>query len=378
MSFVRCKRCLMPTSRPSTHFVDGICSACLNYDKRKTIDWQSRQEAFYRIIENLPKNDSGYQVIVASSGGKDSHSQVMQMLQMGVRPLVVTAATCCLTDMGRKNIDNLSRYATTIEYRPNTKVRAILNKLGLQLVGDISLPEHMIIFSAPFRAAVEFGIPTIIYGESPQFEYGGPPDSELASTMTRRWTMEHGGFLGMRPMDFVGMNGITEDDMKDYMLPSAEKMKDVTAYFLGQYFPWDSRANAKIAIGMGMEYALPCKANWWEWENLDNGQTGLHDYFGWLKYGYGRGCAQVSIDIRHGHISRETAYEFVRRLDGEFPYEYAGVYFDRVLSEIDVSQKEFYKLVSKFTNKDIFSSDEIVDMLKYRFDNNSGVVSYEA
>jgi hypothetical protein len=36
---------------------------------------------------------------------------------MGAKPLVVTAVTCHLTPIGRANIDNLARYATTIESR---------------------------------------------------------------------------------------------------------------------------------------------------------------------------------------------------------------------------------------------------------------------
>jgi hypothetical protein len=36
-------------------------------------------------------------------------------------------------------------------------VRAKLNRLGLELVGDISHPEHMAIFTAPFQVARQTG-----------------------------------------------------------------------------------------------------------------------------------------------------------------------------------------------------------------------------
>ena len=343
----------MPTSRPSTHFVDGVCSACLNFDKRQEINWREREEVFLRILEGLPENDSGYQVIVASSGGKDSHAQVIKMLDLGIRPLIVTASTCHLTEIGRKNIDNLKRFATTIEFSPNLSVRAKLNRIGLRLVGDISLPEHMAIFSTPFQAAVAFGISTIIYGESPQFEYGGPPDSEQATVMTRRWVYEHGGFLGMRPYDFVGIDGITAKDVKEYILPSKEKLEGITAYFLGQYYPWDSHKNAEIATHHGMMPRFPCLANIWVHENLDNAQTGLHDYFGWLKYGYGRGCAQASIDIRQGRRSRDDAWKEVKSRDGLFPCEYMGVSHLEVLERIGVAETEFRTLCDKFTNHEL-------------------------
>jgi hypothetical protein len=143
-------------------------------------------------------------VLVPSSGGKDSTYQVLTLLELGADVTVVTARTCHLTAIGRANIDNLARYARTIEVVPNMTVRAKLNRLGLELVGDISWPEHAAIFSTPFRVAVETGHTLLMYGENPQDQYGGPLGTEEARTMTRRWVTEFGGFLGLRPSDFVG------------------------------------------------------------------------------------------------------------------------------------------------------------------------------
>ena len=75
------------------------------------------------------------------------------MQALGAEVTVVTARTCHLTEIGRQNIDNLARYARTIEVTPNMTVRAKLNRLGLELVGDISWPEHAAIFSTPFSVA---------------------------------------------------------------------------------------------------------------------------------------------------------------------------------------------------------------------------------
>jgi hypothetical protein len=80
-----------------------------------------------------------YDCIVPSSGGKDSHYQALMLIELGARPLVVTATTCQLTPIGRQNIDNLALHCTTVELTPNRSVRAKLNRLGLQLVGDIEL-----------------------------------------------------------------------------------------------------------------------------------------------------------------------------------------------------------------------------------------------
>lgn len=359
MSLIRCKCCVMPATRPDTPFVDGICSACLNYAKRPEIDWDARKA---ELLALLDRHDG--RCIVPSSGGKDSTYQVMTLLELGADVTVVTARTCHLTDLGRKNIDNLARHARTIEVVPNMTVRAKLNRLGLEMVGDISWPEHAAIFSTPFKMSKALNIPLIFYGENPQDCYGGPQGSERAKEMTRRWVTEFGGFLGLRPMDFVGIEGITERDMLDYQPPGewsvvttgiGNKAGGMEAHFLGQYIPWDSRRNAEVAKAAGMQFERPSIANWWEWENLDSAQTGIHDYFMFLKYGFGRGCQQISVDVRAGNIQRDHALQWVETFDGALPRRYAGVYLDEVLDRIGMTKERFDQVVEQFTDKAVHS-----------------------
>jgi N-acetyl sugar amidotransferase len=351
----RCKTCCIPDTKPDTAFVDGECSACISHRRRKEIDWDARKSELIRILETMPRNGSGYDCIVPSSGGKDSHFQVLTLIELGVRPLVVTASTCYLTKAGRYNIDNLARYATTIEVTPNREVRRKLCRLGLDMVGDASLPEHMSIFSTPFRVAADLGIGTIWYGECPQAHYGSPPGHEEARTMTRRWTMEFGGYLNSRAEDFVGIDGITEADMKDYTLPTDDKLSTVTAYWLGQYVPWSSRHNAEIAKAAGMHQQLPSIANWWIGENEDSALTGpAHDHPMFRKYGYGRGCAQISVDVRDGLISRERAMQWIADFDGLLVDNYMDVGLGEILDFLGMDYVEFMAALDKHTNWDLF------------------------
>jgi len=335
----RCTRCLYPNSKPDLHFEDGVCSACRSFDKRQETDWKARKGELLKILEAAPYVN-GYNCIVPSSGGKDSHWQVLKLIELGAKPLCVTATTCHLTKVGRMNLDNLARYATTIEVSPNKTVRAKLNKLGLELVGDISWPEHVSIFTIPFRVATDLGIPLIFYGECPQEAYGGPVGTDEAKVMTRRWVSEFGGFLGLRPSDMIGGGdmqsgqAITEQDMQDYMPPSTEDIDTlgVTAYWLGQFYDWNSHRNTAVAMEHEfIGHTLPCNANWWCAENQDNAQTGLHDHLMFKKYGYGRFCAQISVDIRRGMIPREQALPLCEKYDGLFPESYGGGHYPRSL-----------------------------------------------
>lgn len=342
----RCKLCVIPDTRPDTSFVDGVCSACLSYAKRPEIDWDARKK---ELLQLLDKHNG--RCIVPSSGGKDSTYQTLTLLDLGTEVTVVTATTCHLTEIGRRNIDNLARFARTVEITPNRTVRAKLNRIGLCDVGDISWPEHVSIFTTPFRVAQALGISLIFYGESPQAEYGGPLGTEEGRQLTRRWRSEFGGFLGLRPSDFVGQEGITELDMADYELPKEDKAE---AYFLGQFISWDSHRNARVAAAAGMEQSLPSIANWWAHENLDNAQTGLHDYAGYRKYGYGRCTAQVSVDIRAGLLTREQGLAIVAERDGQFPYTYADVDYAEVLQRIGMTPDELWKTLDKFTDWSMF------------------------
>ncbi len=349
---IRCKTCVMPSTRPDTPFIDGECSACVSYRKRATIDWGAREKELHQLLDR-----HNGECIVPSSGGKDSTWQVLKLLEIGAHVTVVTARTCHLTSIGRANIDNLARYARTIEVVPNMTVRAKLNRLALELVGDISWPEHAAIFSTPFRVALDLGIPLMFYGECPQEAYGGPVGSDEARQMTRRWITEFGGFLGLRPLDFVGMEGIIERDMIDYLVPAATKWAgeriapwEWEAHFLGQYFDWDSRRNAEAAEAAGMRTygGPPSVANWWRHENLDNAQTGVHDWFMRLKYGFGRGCQQISVDVRTGRVPREMALEWVEAHDHREPEQYAGVTLTAILDRIGMTREQFNECVQRF------------------------------
>lgn len=356
---IRCRECVIPDTRPDTPFVDGVCSACLSFKKRREVDWGARRRELADLLER-GRNGSGYDCIVPSSGGKDSTWQVLTLIKMGAKPLVVTASTCHLTPIGRANIDNLARFATTYEVSPNKELRAKLNRFGMEMVGDISWPEHVSIFTTPVRLAVTLGIPLLFYGENPQEAYGGPQGSEEAKVMTQRWVSEFGGFLGLRPSDF----GTMGYDMTDYLPPSDEQMRKVgiERHFLGAYFEWDSERNATVAAENGMRQELPCDANWWPAENLDNAQTGLHDHAMFRKYGYGRGAAQISVDVRAGRITRHGALGWVEKFDGRFPEVYADVPVDEVLAKIDCDRAWLKEHLDAHTNWELFKGEECLSL----------------
>jgi N-acetyl sugar amidotransferase len=355
-----CKRCVMPDTKPDL-LIDGegICSACRSYENRQAIDWDSRHAELLQLLEKYRRKDgSNWDCVVPVSGGKDSTYQVVRMLQLGLNPLCVTSSTCDLSRLGRKNIENLKRLGVDcLEVSPNPLVRAKLNRIGLLQVGDISWPEHVGIFTIPVRAAVQFKIPLIVWGENSQNEYGGPAAASENNTLTRRWLEEFGGLLGMRVADIIGQEGIEAKHLIQYTYPSDDELASVgvTGLFLGHYIPWDGLSNALIAQANGLQtYDKIVEGSMVNYENLDNHQTGIHDYFKYLKFGFGRATDHACLHIRRERLTREDGLDVVKRLDGKFPWEYLGKSLRDILEPLEMSVDEFIQLCDQFTNKKIF------------------------
>ena len=51
----------MPNTRPGIKFVDDICNPCINYEKQKNTDWDSRKKELEKICDKYRnKNGNGY------------------------------------------------------------------------------------------------------------------------------------------------------------------------------------------------------------------------------------------------------------------------------------------------------------------------------
>ena len=98
----------------------------------------------------------------------------------------------------------------------------------------------------------------------------------------------------------------------------------------------------------------PSEGTFTNYENLDNKIQGIHDYFKWLKFGYGRATDNASVQIRLNWLNREEAMKLVQEYEGKLPEKYLNEF----LAQWDMSRDEFFKIADKFTNKELFKKDE--------------------
>ena len=358
-----CSNCLFPETKPDLHFNDeGICSACIAAEsKDEGIDWKQREKDFHTIINNFRlKNDKiGYDCLIPVSGGKDSTYQAYFMKEVcGMNPLCVCFETTKVTELGQRNLDNISKMGIdVIHFKKNYNAYRSMVKEGFIRVGDEMWPNHIGIFTIPINIATKFNIPLIIWGENPQQEYGGPEESIENSVLDRRWMEEFGGLLGYRIQDMVGVDGLTKTELTPYFYPDADELESagIKGLFLGHYFFWDARKQLEIVMKKGFQVKSdgPVEGTYTNYENLDEKMHGLHDYLKFVKYGFGRATDHVGIDIRNGRMTREEGKILVEKYDGKYPWDSIKsfiAYSCLTLEEID-------EIIDSYTNPMLFKTN---------------------
>jgi len=368
MTLNYCKKCILPSTKPDLEFDNkGVCQGCNAYENRKKIDWSKREKKFIEILKKN-KNSSTYDCVIPVSGGKDSTYQVIKALEYKCNPLCVTAKTDYLTDLGRRNIENIKSLGVDhIEVSTDPVLRNKINKFTLEAVGDISWAEHITIFTIPVKIACKFNIPLIIWGENSQNENGGPKENENSVELNRRWLEEFGGLLGLRTTDIENILKIPKNKLYQYTYPSEEELnkKKIKGIFLGYFFKWDGHENANIAKKFGFQpYDKELEGSIVNYENLDNAQMRVHDYFKYLKYGYDRVTDWCCWHIRRGRLTRDEAIKINNEKSGKFPTSYLGIPLENILKNINCSLKEFKDICDNFTNKEIFQCNNKGELIK--------------
>lgn len=348
---IRCRRCIYPETRPDTHFVDGVCSACRSFDERASIDWNERLYQLQLLL--IANKGAAYDCVVPVSGGKDSTVQVLKMRELGARVLAVNGATDMLSEIGRRNLDNLKRFCDVIEWTPCTEVRKKLVRIGLFEVGDMSFPEHLAIWSIPTRVACLMKIPLVVWGEQPQREYAIPAGVLPATRLDAAWVAQFGGMLGLRLSDLVGKDGLTEADLAPFRFPSNTELESaqVQGIWLGDYIDWDGWRNAFVAQQHGFEcLPHPVETSLANYENLDNLVTVLRDWLRFLKYRYSRATDIACNHIRRGRLSRDEGLRMAQAAE-VFPETSLGKPIAEVLAYFGLTRSEFMEQCERWASR---------------------------
>lgn len=366
IKFFRCKNCLFPSTKPDLHFDEkGVCGACTYTDYYENkIDWKSKKKEFLNLcseIKSRKDRKNYYDCIIAVSGGKDSTYQTYLATKIGgLNPLLVSFEPSMPTDIGIQNLNNLKNNfdCDLIQLRKNLNVYKKLAKLGFEIVGDHEWPNHVGIYTWPIKMALKLKIDLILYGE-PQglIGQGRPTKLKEIEIIDRVWFEQYVGMIGLRLTDMIEFDKtLNKKNLFPYIFPEDEAFEEnkIKPIFTGNYFKWDHEEVIKKIESLGWKRSDErVEGDYSNFEDLDCGFMPIHQYFKFIKYGYARATDHASYEIRHKRMTKKQAKEYIIEYDQEFPKKY----FKEFLKFLDINQDKFFEIRDKFTNHELFETD---------------------
>ena len=85
---------------------------------------------------------------------------------------------------------------------------------------------------------------------------------------------------------------------------------DIKSLFLGHFFQWEFKNNIEIIKNFGWKTSDRTEGTFTNFEDIDCGFMPMHQYFKFVKYGYGRATDHASYEIREGRMNKKKAKEF--------------------------------------------------------------------
>ncbi len=363
-----CKKCTMSNQRPRITFnEEGVCSACQFSDYKKSkVDWSQREAELQALLKKHKRDDGGYEILVPSSGGKDSVRVAHELkYKYGMNVLTVTWSPHLYTDIGFKNFQSMIHVGgfDNILGTPNGVIHRKLTKLSFEILGEPFQPFVYGQTNFPLQIAVRYKIPLIMYGENGEVEYGG--DMKNAFKPTRDYRSDHKKhyFSGIAPEDFVHF-GIKESDLAPYKAPPNEELDALGAqiHFYSYYRKWIPQENFYYAVEHTnfIPNTIRNEGTYSKYASIDDKIDGFHYYLSFIKFGIGRATSDSAHEIRDGHLTREEGVKLVRKFDGEFPQKY----FDVFLEYCGIDEKYFWEAIDAWRSPHIWKKEGMKWMLR--------------
>jgi N-acetyl sugar amidotransferase len=365
-----CKKCTISNQRPRLSFdEEGVCSACRFAEhKQKQVDWNLREKELKDLCDRFRKNDGNYDVVVPSSGGKDSASVAHKLkYKYGMNPLTVTWAPHLYTDIGFRNYEAAIHVGglDNIMGTPNGNIHRKLTKLAFDILGEPFQPFAYGQTNFPMQIALKFKIPLLMYGENGEVEYGG--DMKNAFKPTRNYRVDHKKhyFSGIAPEDLINF-GIDKKELIPYMAPDPDELDSIGTeiHFLSYYEKWTPQENYYYCVENTGFRANPerSEGTYSKYASLDDKLDGFHYYLSYIKFGIGRATSDSAHEIRDGHLTREEGVNLVRKFDGEFPKRNFKVF----LEYCNMTEEHFWEVIDSWRSPHLWEKVNGEWKLKYQ------------
>jgi N-acetyl sugar amidotransferase len=354
------------STRPRITFNEkGLCNACVWKEKKKLLDWKSREVELANLLDAHRSNQGQFDCLVPLSGGKDG-SYVAYNLKhkYGMNPLCVTITPALPLPLGEKNLRAFVESGYNhISINPDYEAMRILNKTGFIEMGFPYYGWLTSITTAPIKIAIAHRISLIFYGEDGEVEYGGSTETStnpIYDVEYQKRIYLEGGY-----QKILDASKLSKGPLNFFEYPPEKELaaNPIQITHWSYFENWDPYRNYLVAKEhCGLQEADSSNAGTFtNFSQNDQALYALHTYLMFLKFGFGRANQDASIEVRRGAMNREQAVNLVRLYDGHYPEEFIELY----LAYYEMSQKEFDDVIDRYANKDLF--EKIDDRWKPKF-----------
>lgn len=339
-----CIRCCYPETVEGVEFDDmGICRACQSSEQKIHINWQEREKALRAILQKAKeKAGDNYDCILPISGGKDSVFQMYVLTHVyKMKPLAVTFNHNWYSKTGWYNLVNCLEVFKVdhMMFTPSRDLVNLLAQKSIGAIGDACWHCHAGLGAFPLHIAQKFKIPLLVYGESISDASG------RASYDDPRYKFDRDYFVKVsakvKPHKMV-CNKLSMKDLHLFEPPSPEELEEagVWGIHLGDYIFWDDERQTEFIKKYFHWKEIEMEGAYKGYKSVECIMQGVHDFMCYLKRGFGRTTWQASVDVRNGLMTREEAFEIIKKYDRQVPE--ALKYF---LTITDLSEERFYELM---------------------------------
>jgi N-acetyl sugar amidotransferase len=351
----------MPDTRPHTLIGEnGICQGCKNYDKHQTVDWKKRFKELEELCDKYRRTDGYYDCLVAVSGGKDSHFITYTMKErLGMNPLLITVADpFTKSEAGTHNWNNLSEAfnCDCIVFNISSDLFRRVTKIGFEELGEPLRFVEAAIYTVPFKISVALNIPLVVFGENAGFTYGTTKeDGYSAKKYISAGHSAAAEKLGETITEFWVKRGISIRELNAIIPPAQEDLERVKPepIFMSYFTGWDDERNYQIAKRYGfkdLHHEWHREGHPEEYSQIDSYAYILNIWLKYPKFGFARTTDIVARWVRKNKISREEGIRLIMKHDHRLDQRA----LDDFLDFMGYKPKEFWDIVEKFWNKDIF------------------------
>ncbi|MCX5666805.1 MAG: N-acetyl sugar amidotransferase [Candidatus Omnitrophica bacterium] len=319
------------------------------------MDWQKRKKELRKLCDKYRRKDGSYDCVIAVSGGKDSHFLVYIMKEeMGMNPLLVTVGDPFIkTEAGLKNFRNLGDTFNCdhILFDLSIDLFRRVTRITFEKFGEPLRFVEAALYMVPFKMAVKFNIPLIVFGENSAYDYGSTDKETYSALESILRTFK------AIDLNFWIKNGIARRELNAIILPTGEEMKRVKPdpIFMSYFTPWSSVTHLEVA----RRYGFRDLTHEWiregfieNFEQIDSVAYILNIWLKYPKFGFQRTSDIASRRVREGLLTLEEAKKLIMEHDHKLDQRA----LDDFINFLGITSKYFWNTVDRFWNRKIFNN----------------------